>query len=171
MPLNGASKKMPSQARLSAPIPKRRTSAEATSPTLQPMTKRLAKKASRGGPRENTQTSKRGSASSAAGPTLINVRMKLMTASAATSSYGLSGLTKICPRLRDHISSRNDSEMPRLARNSTSHSSTALISTPAASATHELCWRKKSVMKPHRKSCTSGQYMSSRRRGHEPRRT
>ena len=60
-------------------------------------------------------------------------------------------------RLRAHISSMNDSDTPRLERNSTSQSRTAEMSTPAACATHELCWRKNAVTKPHRIICTVGQ--------------
>ena len=67
----------------------------------------------------------------------------------ATISPSRRGLTNNCARLRDHISSMNGRLTPRLARNSTSHSNTAEINTPAASAT-QVEWPKKNlVTKPH----------------------
>ena len=57
MPLKGAMAKIATQARLSAPSPNRRTSADTTRPTHQPITRTLAKNAIKDGPSENTQTS------------------------------------------------------------------------------------------------------------------
>ena len=49
----------------------------------------------------------------------------LMTIIAATNSIGRSGLIIRLPRLRAHISSRNETENPSWPRNRMSHSSTA----------------------------------------------
>ena len=68
----------------------------------------------------------------------MNVRMRLITSSAAASSIGRNGLTNRWPRLRDHISSMNTSDTPSWPRNNTSHNNTPEISTPEACATHEL---------------------------------
>ncbi len=92
-----------------------------------------------------------------------------MVISATTHSPGRRGLTNRWPRLRDHISSRNDTDTPSWPRNSTSQSSTAAISTPAACATQVLLVAMNWLMKPHMIIWTVGQYASSRMRGHEPR--
>ena len=73
-----------------------------------------------------------------------------MVISEATSSHGLSGLTNRWPRLRDHISSRKQIENPIWPRNSTSHSSTPAISTPAASASQFEWLVKNWLISPHR---------------------
>src|SRR5580692_1532640 len=52
------------------------------------------------------------------------MRMIDMPISARTISNGRSGLTKTWPRLRDHISSRKEIDMPIWLRSVTSHSST-----------------------------------------------
>ena len=64
---------------------------------------------------------------------------------------------KSCPRLRAYISSTKGTAKPRLERNSTSHSSTPLISTAEAWLSQVLCCTKKDVIKPHRIICTVGQ--------------
>ena len=64
----------------------------------------------------------------------IASRTMLITISAATNSIGRSGLNIRLARLRDHISSRNDTEKPSWPRNRMSHSSTAPMNMPAARA-------------------------------------
>ena len=57
-----------------------------------------------------------------------------MIISAATNSTGRSGDIIRLPRLRDHISSRNEIEKPSWPRNRMSHSSTAPMKMPPARA-------------------------------------
>ena len=61
-------------------------------------------------------------------------RMMLITINAHTNSIGRSGLIMILARLRDHISSRNDTEKPSWPRNRMSHIITAPMNMPAARA-------------------------------------
>ena len=65
--------------------------------------------------------------------------------------------TKSELRLRAHISSIKLTETPRFERKRISQSTTALISTPAACATQELCCIKNKVTNPQRIICTVGQ--------------
>ncbi len=55
----------------------------------------------------------------------IASRMMLMIISAETNSIGRNGLIIRLLRLRDHISSRKDTEKPSWPRNKMSHISTA----------------------------------------------
>ena len=57
-----------------------------------------------------------------------------MTIKAATNSIGRNGLIIRLPRLRDHISSRKETEKPSWPRNNMSHISTAAMKTPLARA-------------------------------------
>ena len=67
-------------------------------------------------------------------------RIRLMIISAQTNSIGRSGLIMRLLRLRDHISSRNDTEKPSWPRNKTSHMSTAAMKTPLARAKKPEFW-------------------------------
>ena len=96
-------------------------------------------------------------ASNAAGNTPMVVRTRLIPSMPAISSCGLSGLTDRWPRLRDHISSMNDSATPRLPRNITSHRMTAPIRMPPVSATHDEWVTKNWLVKPHRVMLIAGQ--------------
>ena len=64
----------------------------------------------------------------------IASRITLMVISAQTNSIGRSGLIIRFDRLRDHISSRNETEKPSWPRNRMSHISTALMNMPPARA-------------------------------------
>ena len=70
-----------------------------------------------------------------AGTMAISVRTTDMVSNAAIISHGRSGLTNKLPRLRDHISSKNEIETPSWPRNIRSHSITPARSTPMACAT------------------------------------
>ena len=70
----------------------------------------------------------------------IASRMRLMIINAQTNSIGRSGLIIRLLRLRDHISSRNETEKPSWPRNSTSHISTAAMKTPLARAKNPEFW-------------------------------
>jgi hypothetical protein len=61
------------------------------------------------------------------------VRITDITSCPTISSHGRSGLTNRLPRLREYISSKNDSETPSCPRKRTSHSSTAPMKMPGAS--------------------------------------
>ena len=87
-----------------------------------------------------------------AGSPPMAVRTKLTVIMENTNSHGRSGLTKRCPRLRDHISSRKQMLNPIWPRNITSHSSTAPISTPDAVATQLECSMKKFDTNPQMSS-------------------
>ena len=91
-----------------------------------------------------------------------------MTSRDSTSSEGRSGLVNRWPRLREYISSKNTTETPSWARNSTSQSRIAAMNRPAAWATQALCAAMNWLMRPQRIICTVGQYASSSTRGHEP---
>jgi hypothetical protein len=65
-----------------------------------------------------------------------------MIISAQTNSIGRSGLIIKLLRLRDHISSRNDTEKPSCPRNRMSHISTAAMKTPLARAKNPECWAR-----------------------------
>ena len=73
-------------------------------------------------------------ASSETGTMPIASRTMLMIIRAATNSIGRSGLIIRLPRLRAHISSRNDTEKPSWPRNRMSHISTAPMNMPPARA-------------------------------------
>ena len=70
----------------------------------------------------------------------IASRTRLMIIKAQTNSIGRSGLIIRLLRLRDHISSRNETEKPSWPRNSTSHISTVVIKTPLARAKNPEFW-------------------------------
>src|ERR1700683_2817199 len=75
-------------------------------------------------------------ASSVTGTAPIDKRTTLITISAVMNSNGRNGLIIRLPRLRDHISSRNDTEKPSWPRNRMSHISTAPMNmTPARAQT------------------------------------
>ena len=71
---------------------------------------------------------------SVTGTSPIAMRIRLIAISAATNSIGRSGLMRRLAMLRDHISSMNETEKPSWQRNSVSHSSSAPISVPPATA-------------------------------------
>ena len=73
-------------------------------------------------------------ASSVTGTMPIASRTMLMIISAATNSIGRSGVIIRLPRLRDHISSRNEIEKPSWPRNRMSHIITAPMNMPPARA-------------------------------------
>ena len=79
-------------------------------------------------------------ASNVTGTIPIASRMRLMIISADTNSIGRNGLIIRLPRLRDHISSRKDTEKPSWPRNSMSHISTAAMKTPLARAKNPEFW-------------------------------
>ena len=64
----------------------------------------------------------------------------LMIISAETNSIGRSGLIIRLPRLRAHISSRNETEKPSWPRNRMSHISTAAMKMPPARAKKPEFW-------------------------------
>ena len=70
----------------------------------------------------------------------IASRTMLMIIKAQTNSIGRNGLIIRLLRLRDHISSRNETEKPSWPRNSTSHISTAAMKTPLARAKNPEFW-------------------------------
>ena len=78
----------------------------------------------------------------------MSVRIRLISMSAQISSQGRKGLTKRCPRLRDHISSMNTRERPIWPRNMMSHRMTPASRTPAAWANHELLVMRNMVTRP-----------------------
>src|SRR4051794_13500464 len=98
------------------------------------------------------------------------MRMIDIAISAAIISNGRSGLTKTWPRLRDHISSRNEIETPIWLRSVTSHSSTPLSSTaPAMMAGLPTRAARNCAVNPQMHICRIGQYINSSSRGQERR--
>jgi hypothetical protein len=94
---------------------------------------------------------------SAAGTMPMTTRSSPTVTSATAHSHGRSGLANSWPRLRDHISSRNDTATPTLPRNKTSHSSTAAISTPNACATKVELVTRNCDSSPQVSICITGQ--------------
>ena len=122
------------QANVSAPSPFRSTSPDTKIPTAQLVIIRFAKNATSAIPSAHRLKPKNQIASSVTGSMPMASRMMLITISAATNSVGRSGEIIRLPRLRDHISSRNEIENPSWPRKRMSHSITAPISTPPARA-------------------------------------
>ena len=119
---------------LSAPRPLRSTRPDTKIPTDQLVKIRLQKNAISGSPIAKKLKSKKNSASSVIGMTPIASRIRLMIISEIRNSIGFNGLIIRLPRLRAHISSRNEIEKPSWPRNRMSHRITAPISVPPARA-------------------------------------
>src|SRR4051812_7172558 len=111
------------QANVSAPSPFRNTSPDTKIPTAHPVNIRLAKNATSAIPSAQRLKPKNQIASTVTGTMPIARRIMLMTIRAATNSAGRSGEIIRLPRLRDHISSRNEIEKPSCPRNRTSTAS------------------------------------------------
>ena len=128
------------QARFSAPSPLRSTRPDTKIPTAQLVSSRLMKKAASAKPSPNRLKPKNAMASSVTGTTPIASRMTLMIISAITNSTGFNGLIIRLARLRDHISSRKETEKPSWPRNRMSHNRTAPRKMPPARAKKPAFW-------------------------------
>ena len=120
-------------------MPFLRISPETIVPTAQAVRRRLAKKAPSPRPRLHRLKPKNQIASSVTGTTPMTRRMRLIAISAIRNSPGLSGLMNRLAMLRDHISSRKETERPSWPRMRMSQRRIAPISVPLARAMKPDC--------------------------------